>query len=106
LTYRLLAKGIAQLRRSGDELLRARHKRSPHALAILRGAGLGGKLAHRRGDLKQLRSGVLLCRREAVAGGDLLRGTSPLRRKSARDDGTGAMRRSRRCCPQARPQPE
>ena len=73
LTDRLLSKSVAQLRRSGDELLSTRHKRPLHGVAIRRGASLGGKLANGRGDLEELRGSVLLFGREAVAGGDLLR---------------------------------
>jgi len=72
LTDRLLAKGLAQLCCSGDKLLGTRDARLPHVIAILHGTGIGGELAHRGRDLKQLRSGVLLRRREAIAGTNLL----------------------------------
>jgi hypothetical protein len=73
LTHRLLAESLAQLSGSREKLLRACHKRTLYATAILRCAALGSELAYRGGDLKQLSSGVLLLGRKAVARGDLLR---------------------------------
>ena len=58
LADRPLPECVAQLGRSREELFGARHERAPNAVAVLRGTRLGRKLAHRAGDLKQLRSGV------------------------------------------------